>query len=69
VKHHLSEGMRLATLRQTEMAGELTVFRVVVSSVVELVLGRSPCDTARAEVVDELVAELQKVEVRCSRLE
>jgi hypothetical protein len=35
---HLSEGMRLVALRHTEMAGELAAFRVVVSSVVQLVL-------------------------------
>jgi hypothetical protein len=39
VKHHLSEGMQLATLCHTEMAEELTVFQAAVSSTVESVLG------------------------------
>jgi hypothetical protein len=39
------------------------------SSAVELVLGRSPNNAARAEVVGELVAELHRVEGRHSELE
>jgi hypothetical protein len=61
-KHHLSEGMRLATLRHTEMVSELAVFRVVVSSATELVLGHSPGATAHAKVVGDLIAEFQKVD-------
>jgi hypothetical protein len=56
VKHHLSEGMRLATLHHTEMVGELVAFWAVVSSAVESVLGCSPGDNASAEVVGEPVA-------------
>jgi hypothetical protein len=54
--------MRLASVPHTEKTGELTVFRAAVISTTELVLGRSPGDTAHAEVVDKLVAEFQKVD-------
>jgi hypothetical protein len=53
----MSEGMRLATLRHTEMVGELATFRAMVSSVMDLVLGHSPSNTACAEVVGELATE------------
>jgi hypothetical protein len=51
LRHHLSEGMPLAALQHTEMAGELTMFQAAVSSAAESVLGRSPDDTSRVEVV------------------
>jgi hypothetical protein len=60
-KHHLSEGMRLATLHHTKMAKELAMFWAVVSSTAESVLGCSPGDTTRVEVVGELVTEFQTV--------
>jgi hypothetical protein len=56
-RHHLSEGMRLAALRHTEMAGELAVLWAAVSSATESVLGRSPNNTFRLEVVGELAVE------------
>jgi hypothetical protein len=56
-RHHLSEGMRLAALRHTEMAGELTAFQAVVSSATELVLRRSPDDTSHVEVVGEMATK------------
>jgi hypothetical protein len=56
-RHHLSEGMRLAALRHTEMAGELAVLWAAVSSATESVLGRSPNNTFRLEVVGELAIE------------
>jgi hypothetical protein len=56
-RHHLSEGMRLAALRHTEMAGELAVLWAAVSSTTESVLGRSPNNTFRLEVVGELAVE------------
>jgi hypothetical protein len=68
-KHQLSEGMWLVALHHTEMVGELATFRATVSSTTESVLECSPGDTARAEVVGELVTEFQKVEGQCSRLE
>jgi hypothetical protein len=68
-RHHLSEGMQLATLRHTEMAGELAAFLVAVSSATELVLRCSPSDTSRVEVEGELATEFQKVKDRCSQLE
>jgi hypothetical protein len=66
---HLSEGMQLAALRHSEMAREVAVFQVAVSSIAESVLRGSPSDTARTEVVGEFIAEFQKVEGRHSRLE
>jgi hypothetical protein len=60
-KHHLSEGMRLATLRHTEMVRELAAFWEAVSSVAESVLRCSLGDIARAEVVGELVIKFQQV--------
>jgi hypothetical protein len=68
-RHHLSEGKRLAALHHTEMAEELVVPQVVVSSTVELVLGRSPSDNFHVEVVGELAIEFQKMEERRSWLE
>jgi hypothetical protein len=64
----LSEGMRLVALH-TEVVRDLTAFWVVVSSAVESLLGRSPGNNAHAEVVGELVTELQKVEGHHSKLE
>jgi hypothetical protein len=61
--------MRLATLHHTEMVQELAAFQAAVSSVVELVLGRSPNNIARAEVVGELVAKIHRVEGRRLKLE
>jgi hypothetical protein len=55
VRNHLSEGMQIAAPRLTEVAGELSTLRSVVTSVVEFALGRSPDETFRVEVVDELV--------------
>jgi hypothetical protein len=61
--------MRIAALCRTEMAGKLVVLQATVSSTTELALGRSPDETFRVEVVGELVAEFQKLEEQCSRLE
>jgi hypothetical protein len=41
---------------------ELATLWAVVSSAMELALGRSPDKTFQVEVVDELVAEFQKLE-------
>jgi hypothetical protein len=57
VRRNLSEGMRLAPLRHIEMAGELVALQVVVSSIANSVLGRSPGDTFCVEVVGELATE------------
>jgi hypothetical protein len=54
---HMSKGMRLVPLRHTEIAGELAVFWVAMSSAVESVLRCLPSNTAYAEVVDELAVE------------
>jgi hypothetical protein len=66
---HLSNGMRLAALRHTKLAGELAAFRAVVSSATESVLGCSPSNTTRVEVVAELAAKFQKLEGHHSKLE
>jgi hypothetical protein len=68
-RHHLSDGKHLAALHHTEMAEELVVPQVVVSSTVELVLGHSPSDNFHVEVVGELAIEFQKMEERRSWLE
>jgi hypothetical protein len=61
--------MRIAALGHTEMVRELATLRLVVSFAMELALWCSPDETFRVEVVGELVAEFQKLEERCSRLE
>jgi hypothetical protein len=55
VRNHLSERMQATAIRHTEMAGELAMLRVVVTSIVELVLGCSPDETFWVEIIDELV--------------
>jgi hypothetical protein len=65
----LSEGMQHPTLHHNEMVWELVVFLVAVSTATELVLGRSPNNIARVEVVGELVAELYRVQGHRSKLD
>jgi hypothetical protein len=62
VRHHLSEGMRLAALRHTEMVRELATLPAMVSSATESVLGCSPNDTFRVELVGKLAVKFQKPE-------
>jgi hypothetical protein len=57
VRNHLLEGMWITALHHTEMAGELVALRAAVSYAVEFALGRSPDETFRVEVVDDLVAK------------
>jgi hypothetical protein len=45
VRSHLSASMQVPALHHTEMARELTALRPAVSSITELVLGRSPNET------------------------
>jgi hypothetical protein len=66
---HLSEGMRHAALRYTEVAEELATFWAIVSFATELVLGCSPGNTVCVEVVNELVIVFQKAEMHHSKLE
>jgi hypothetical protein len=61
-KHHLSEGVWIATLRHTEMVGEHATLRAIVTTVVDSVLGRSLSNTFRVEVVSELATKYQKKE-------
>jgi hypothetical protein len=69
VRNHLLERMRAAAIRHIAMVGELATLQVAVTSAVELVLGRTPNETFRVEIVDELVAQFWKLEELCSRLE
>jgi hypothetical protein len=69
VRNPLSEGMRVATFLHTEMARELAMLRTTVSSAVESMLGRSPGETFRVEVVGEQVDEFWRLDERCSWLE
>jgi hypothetical protein len=49
--------MRLVALHHTEMAEEHAVLWAAVSSATESMLGSSPSDTFRVEVVSELAAK------------
>jgi hypothetical protein len=49
--------MRSAALHHAGVDGELTMLEAAVSSTAELVLGRSPCETSRVEVMNELTAK------------
>jgi hypothetical protein len=69
VRNHLSEGMRITALHHTKMVAELAALWTAVSSVVELVLERSPDESFWVEVVHELVAEFWRLEERHSWLE
>jgi hypothetical protein len=57
VRNYLLEGMQAAALHHVEVVGALTTLRAAVSSVVELVLERSPDESFWVEVMDELVAK------------
>jgi hypothetical protein len=69
VRHHLSEGMRLAALSHTKMAREFAALWAAVSFAVESTLGHSPNHTFCVGIVGKMVGEFQKLEERCSRLE
>jgi hypothetical protein len=66
VRNHLLEGMQVASLCHTEMAGELAALQAAVSSDAELVLRRSLDESFRVEVIDKLVAKFQRLEELCS---
>jgi hypothetical protein len=53
--------MRATALHHTEMAEELTMLWSAVSSAVGLVLVRSPNETFRVEVTDDLVAQFWRL--------
>jgi hypothetical protein len=57
VRNYLLEGMQAAALHHVEVVEALTTLRAAVSSVVELVLERSPDESFWVEVMDELVAK------------
>jgi hypothetical protein len=49
--------MHAAAIRHIEVARKLAALRATVTSVTELVLGCSPVETFRVEIVDEPVAQ------------
>jgi hypothetical protein len=61
--------MWVASLHHAGVVGELTMLRAVVSSVAELMFGRSPDETSRVEVMIELATKFWRWEELCSRLE
>jgi hypothetical protein len=61
--------MQASALHHTGVVGELAVLRVAMSSTVELVLGRSPGETSRVEVVSKLTTKFRKLEELCSWLD
>jgi hypothetical protein len=69
VRSHLLERMRATAVRHTEMAAELTVLQVAVSSAAELVLGLLPNETSWVDVMNELVSIFQRREELFSWLE
>jgi hypothetical protein len=69
VRNHLSVGMRAAAFHHTKRVGELAAPLAAVSSVAGSMLGCSPTETSRVEVMDELVAEFWRLEELCSWLE
>jgi hypothetical protein len=54
---HLLEGMQITTLHHVEMAEQLAALQLVVTSVAVFMLGCSPPQAFRVELVDELVIE------------
>jgi hypothetical protein len=58
--------MQLATLRHTEMVEQFVTFQALLTSAAVSMLGCSPSDTSRVELVGELVTKFQKVEGRRS---
>jgi hypothetical protein len=68
-RNHLFEKMWAASICHIEMAGELAALQTTVTSVAESMLGCSPDETFRVEIMDELVTQFQKLEDLCLRLE
>jgi hypothetical protein len=60
--------MRAAALHYTRVVRELTTLWAAVSPAADLVLGCSPGETSRVEVMNELTAKFQEQEELCSRL-
>jgi hypothetical protein len=56
-RHVLSKGIRLSSLHHTKMTGELAALQAMLSSAVELVLGRSPDNTFHVEVMGKLATK------------
>jgi hypothetical protein len=61
--------MWATALRHAGVVEELIALRAVVSSAVELVLGRSPDETSWVEVMSELTIKICRLEELCSQLE
>jgi hypothetical protein len=68
-RNHLLERIRAAAIHHIEMVGELAVLWVAMTYAIELVLGRSPDETFRVELMDKVVAQFRKLEELCSQLE
>jgi hypothetical protein len=59
--------MQAAALNYAGAVRELITLRAAMSSATELVLGRSPGETSRVEVMNELTAKFQELEELSSR--
>jgi hypothetical protein len=68
VKSTLPTGMWATTLHHAMVIRELAARQAVVTSAMERVLRRSPDETSRVDVMNELTAKIQKLEELCSWL-
>jgi hypothetical protein len=68
VKSTLPTRMWATTLRHAMVIRELAARQAVVTSAMERVLRRSPDETSRVDVMNELTAKIQKLEELCSWL-
>jgi hypothetical protein len=68
-KSPLSTRMRAAALCHAGVVRELAVLRATVSSAADLVLGHSPDETSRVEVMTKLTTNFRRLEELCSQLE
>jgi hypothetical protein len=66
VKSTLPTRMWATTLHHAMVIRELAVRQAVVTSAMERVLRRSPDETSRVDVMNELTAKIQKLEELCS---
>jgi hypothetical protein len=66
VRSPLSARMRATALHDVRVVRELAVLQAVVSCPVELMLGRSPDETSRVEVINELTTKIWRLEELCS---
>jgi hypothetical protein len=69
LRGHQSEGMRVDTVRHTEMVGQVAALQVMVSSTMQSAHGHSPTKAFRVDVVDEMITEFREQAKRRSRLD